>query len=122
VLAHPGHRRHALRHHNKLERKFHRRHYGMARPHWRYGRYPYRYGYRYGRAGAPGQPATATAYSAPATPGYSGPHYTGAAPGAATGAPARGTYVQPGQVVGGQCSCGTAAQTAYCACCGQPLR
>src|SRR5215472_14471347 len=55
VLAHPGHRRHALRHHNQLERRFHHRHRGMARPHWRYGRYPYRYGRRprYGSAGAP---------------------------------------------------------------------
>src|SRR5579864_7974835 len=57
VLGHPGHRRHALRHHNQLERKFHLRHRGVARPHWRYGRYPYRYGYRYGRPGAPVQAA-----------------------------------------------------------------
>jgi len=61
VLGHPGHRRHALRHHNQLERKFHLRHRGVARPHWRYGRYPYRYGYRYGRPGAPVQAAPGAA-------------------------------------------------------------
>jgi hypothetical protein len=109
VLGHPGHRRHALRQHNRLERGFHRRHHGMARPHWRYGRQPYRYGrhprarygYRYGRVGAP----AAGTYTAPRP-----------------GAP--GGYVQPGRVVGGTCSCGTSPgqQTSYCSCCGQPLR
>ena len=54
VLTHPGHRRHALRHHRRLEHKFHRRYgRGMGYPHWRWGRgrgrrwhgrYPYGYG------------------------------------------------------------------------------
>jgi len=117
VLAHPGHRRHALRHHNRLERKFHRRHHGMARPHWRYGRYPWRYGYSYGRGEAPVK-------AAPGVPGYSAPVYAGTAPAPRGGAPAPGGYVRPGKVVGGQCTCGggPAAQTSYCSCCGQPLR
>jgi hypothetical protein len=113
VLAHPGHRRHALRHHNRLERKFHRRHRGMARPHWRYGRYPYQYGYRYGRPGAPVQ----------ATPGAA-PSYSGTRAAPRPGTPvASGAYVRPGQVVGGQCTCGAGpgSQVAYCGCCGQPL-
>lgn len=126
VLAHPGHRRHALRHHNRLERRFHRRHHGMARPHWRYGRYPnrYGYGYRYGQPGAPA-PAAGT-YAPPTAATYAAPTYVGggvAAP--RPGAPsAPGGYVQPGRVVGGQCTCGSAAapQTSYCACCGQALR
>jgi len=124
VLAHPQQRRHALRHHNQLERKFHGRYArGMARPHWRYGRYPYRYGRGRVRGGV--------------APGYAAP---GAVPG--VGAPAAG--VRPGrygQVVGGQCSCAacptcgaspaqsttTATTTpaptpAYCRCCGQVLR
>jgi hypothetical protein len=48
VLAHPQHRRHALRRHNHLERRLHGRYApGMARPHRRsrggspYGRYPH---------------------------------------------------------------------------------
>jgi len=122
VLAHPGHRRHALRHHNRLERKFHRRHLGVAHPHWRYGRgrYPrgYRYGYRYGRPGSP----------APAAGTYGAPGYVAGAPGTPRpAAPRPGVpvgYAQPGRVVGGTCACGAspAPQTTYCACCGQPLR
>ena len=110
VLAHPGHRRHALRHHNRLEHRFHRGHRGMARPHWRWGRHPrYRYGYRYGRAGAP----------APVGRTYAAPGYAAGAP----AAPRPTSSGRPGQVVGGQCSCaGPAARTAYCSCCGQPLR
>ena len=122
VLAHPGHRRHALRHHNRLERKFHRRHHGVARPHWRYGqahgygrRPRYGYGYRYGRAGAP----------APAAGTYAVPGAAGGVVAPRPGAPATpGGYVQPGRVATGSCSCGAspAPQTAYCSCCGQPLR
>jgi len=123
VLGHPGHRRHALRHHNQLERKFHRRHRGVARPHWRYGRYPYRYGYRYGRPGAPVQAAPGAAPGYTAT-GYAAPGYVGAGPARRPGAPpAPGGYVRPGQVVGRQCTCGAgaASQVAYCGCCGQAL-
>jgi len=122
VLGHPQHRRHALRRHNHLERTFHRRYApGMARPHWRYGRYPYRY---YGR----GIPRTAAGPGGIYRPGVS---YR---PGAAAPV-AAGRAVRYGQVVGGQCtcapcpSCGTApgqsATTptpAYCRCCGQVLR
>lgn len=105
VLGHPGHRRHALRQHNRLEHRFHRRHHGVARPHWRYGRHPRRYGWhpRYGYRGVPAP--TAGTYVAP-RPG---------APAARVGS------VRPGRVVGGTCACG-AGQTAYCSCCGQPLR
>jgi len=107
VLGHPGHRKHALRHHNRLERKFHHRYgRGMARPHWRHGR---RYGY--GRAGyGPGYVA-----QTPGTPGYVTPGYV--APGVAyqTGAAA----TTPPRVAGSQCNCPTAA---HCKCCGQVLR
>jgi hypothetical protein len=106
VLGHPGHRRHALRNHNRLERRFHHRHQGVARPHWRYGRqHPrgYRYGYRSGRTGVP----TAAA-----------PRHVAGATG--TRPTAAGGYAR-GAVSGGTCACG-AGQTAYCSCCGQPLR
>ena len=138
VLAHPQQRRHALRHHNQLERKFHGRYaQGMARPHWRYGRYPY----RYGRGRVRGRVAPGYAGARPGTPGYAvsgAPGY--AAPGAVpgVGAPAAGVRpVRYGQVVGGQCTCaacpscgGNPAQStstptptpAYCRCCGQVLR
>ena len=118
VLTHPAHRRRALRHHHRLERKFHRMYGpGMARPHWRwgrggrrYGRYPYWHG-RYGRIPR------------------------GAAPGAVV--PARGVAgVRPGRIVGGRCMCPAcptcgapaaaqpvaAAAPQYCRCCGQVLR
>ena len=99
VLAHPGHRRHALRRHNHLERRFHRGRYarGMARPHWRG---------RYGRYAVPG----AVGGRIPASP-----RAVGTGPGRAT---------RPGRVVGGQCTCpgGSAAAPAYCRCCGQLLR
>jgi hypothetical protein len=139
VLGHPGHRRHALRRHNHLERKFHRRYaHGMARPHWRYGRrYPYQYGY--GTAGAPTYAAGAPAAGTPAGPAGPGVVY---GPGGST------TVVggRPGRVrVGGQCVCGacptcgaapgvqatgaapaptatTAPAPSYCRCCGQVLR
>lgn len=102
VIGHPGHRKHALRHHNRLERKFHHRYgRGMARPHWRSGR---RYGY--GQAGyGPGYVA-----QTPSSPGYSAPGIP-YQPGAAPTAPPR--------AAGGQCNCPTAAR---CQCCGQLLR
>jgi hypothetical protein len=110
TLVHPGDRRHALRRHNNLERRFHR-HYarGLVRPHGHRHRYPYRYG----------RPTThdVRGYAVPATgqrpvrPGV-------AAPGVGPG-PARS-----GQVVGGRCVCGTSAapNPSYCRCCGQLLR
>src|SRR5260370_18982183 len=70
-LGHPQHRRHALRHHNRLERRFHPGYgRGIGRPHgqWRYGRRPY----YYGPAGAaPGYAAVQPAprYAAGAAPG-----------------------------------------------------
>lgn len=129
ILAHPGHRKHALRHHHRLERKFHRRYgQGTAHPHWRwgrgrrwYGRYPYRYGRARGVRGA--------------APGY----VPGAAPGIVrrpgVRVPTGGVApVRYGRAAGGGCTCspcpacGTpgAAKAAvtpqYCRCCGQVLR
>jgi len=138
VLAHPQQRRHALRHHNQLERKFHGRYArGMARPHWRYGRYPYRSGRGRVRGGA----APGYAASRPGTPGYAVSDTPGyAAAGAVPGIGVPGAGGRPGrygQVVGGQCTCaacpasgGSPAQStstptptpAYCRCCGQVLR
>ena len=104
VLAHPGHRRHALRRHANLERRFHRRYaQGMARPHGRYGqRYPHRYGWRYG-----------TPTSTGAVPSAPGTVYQPVAGVPAPGAPASG------------CNCaggGASVAPAYCRCCGQVLR
>jgi len=130
VLGHPHRRRHALRQHNRMERRFHRAYGpGMARPHWRHGRrwqgrYPHWY-WRRGRRGAPGY-AAAPGYSAP---GYAGPGYAG------PGAPAplqhpSGRVVVPGggaapvrygQMVDGQCTCPTCGPQ-YCRCCGQVVR
>lgn len=102
VLGHPQHRRHALRQHNRLERKFHHRYgRGMARPHW-YGRRGRGYGrYGYGRYGT-------------------APGYVAGQPTVGTGVP---TAVRPGRMVGGQCTCsGSQSAPAYCRCCGQVLR
>lgn len=131
VLGHPGQRRHALRRHHHLERRFHRRHPGMIRPHWRW---------RYGRpvafpAGAPGAVhPTVVVGGAPGTVVHPG-STTVVHPGGATvvGRPATGTPVRPGQIVAGHCTCapcpahGGAAPAppltpAYCRCCGQVLR
>jgi hypothetical protein len=104
VLGHPGRRRHALRQHHRMERRFHRAYGpGMARPHWRWGRGRQWYG-RY--------------------PGYAGP---GAAPRVTYqgGVPVAGpTGPRYGQVVGGRCTCPACPATArqYCRCCGQVLR
>jgi hypothetical protein len=105
VLAHPGHRRHALRRHAHLERTFHRRYAaGMARPHQRYAGRP---GYRYGAAtpqGVPGYVASgAPGYRAGVAPGYAASGY--AAPGYAV----PGAVYQPGVAAGhpryGTCTC-----------------
>jgi hypothetical protein len=113
VLGTPGHRAHALRHHNRLERKFHGRlGHGMARPH--FGRHGARLGRRYGRhggirAGVPGYGATR---------GTSGVYRPGVGAAAAGVGPARF-----GQAAGRQCTCGAAgAAPQYCRCCGQVLR
>lgn len=133
VLGTPRLRSQALRRHNHLERRFHGRFRGMARPHWRYGRRAV--GYRYGRPvyAAPGAASTRPG----ATYGTPGVARTGAAP-ATVGQPG----VRYGQVVGGQCTCAacptcgtpaaapsTATTTsaaapapAYCRCCGQVIR
>jgi hypothetical protein len=108
VLANPAHRRHALRRHQNLERKFHRNYgQGIARPHPRYGPYsrysPY-YGYRYGAAGAP-SPSTYQ-YAAPGTYGYSTPGYV-----------APGSGYQPGVTYGTQPRYGTCT-CAPCPTCG----
>jgi hypothetical protein len=112
VLGHPANRKHALRHHRQLERKFHRR-YGQRHPHGRWGRgrrHYGRYGYLRGRR---------------IRGGYG-------VPGAATGLVRRGVSVpgrtrgaRQGQIVGGRCtcpSCGAGGGAQYCRCCGQVLR
>ena len=123
VLGHPGHRRHALRRHNHLERRFHRHMGRGARPHWRYGRGRRWAGRpRWYRGGAPtaGRPAR--------------PAAGGVAPGVA--GPVSGGRV--GRPVGGRCvcsacpTCGTAVSQGppvqatpaptYCRCCGQLIR
>jgi len=112
VLGTPGHRAHALRHHNRLERKFHgRMGHGMARPH--FGRHGLRHGgLRHGRHGIR---AGALGHGVPRGAGVPQPGV--GAPGVG-GRPAR--Y---GQAVGGGCTCGAAgAAPAYCRCCGQVLR
>ncbi len=97
VLGTPQHRAQALRRHNHLERKFHRRvGRGFAHPHWRYGR-------RYGRglrmrAGA--RPGYVTrAGSIVRRPGMVGRPLTGR------------TVRYGGRAVGGACNCG------HCCCC-----
>lgn len=102
VLANPHHRRHALRRHNHLERKFHRGvGRGIARPHPRYGRY----GYRYGAAGA-----VPTA----GVPGHVTAGTTGYVPG---GYAAPGAVYQPGVTAGAQPRYGTCT-CAPCPSCG----
>jgi len=125
VLAHPQHRRHALRHHNHLERRFHHRWgRGVARPHLPQA-YPY-------RAGVPGQavPVRGTqGYVAPGAPSYAAAPGTVYRPGVATPAGARGRTCNCAPCP----SCGVSAAQAgttqnatptpaYCRCCGQVLR
>jgi hypothetical protein len=123
VLGTPGHRAQALRHHNHLERKFHRRMgRGVAHPHARYGRYRGR-GWRVRGAAAPG------------APGYAVTRGGAVARRPGVGVPAAGVPgVRYGRAVGGQCTCpacptcggapgGQAAPApAYCRCCGQVIR
>jgi len=135
ILTHPGQRKHALRHHRRLEHKFHRRFgRGMVHPHFRgvhgrrwYGRYPY--GHVRGRrvrgvvpgvsVGAPG--IVRRGGVRVAAPGVGGVRTTGVG------------GARAGRVVGGRCTCspcpacGTPAAAAaptpqYCRCCGQVLR
>jgi hypothetical protein len=134
VLGTPRLRSQTLRRHHHLERRFHGRYRGMARPHWRGGR-GRRVGYRYGRPVYASSGAAATrpagAYTVP------GVARAGAALNA-TGQPG----IRSGPVAGGQCTCSacptcgnpTAAQPtatttaatppapAYCRCCGQVIR
>jgi hypothetical protein len=126
VLGTPQHRAQAIRRHNHLERKFHKRiGPGMSRPHLRYGRVGTRHLAR------PVKPGTARTVAHPGAR-TTVPH---AATHAATGATAATRY---GQTVGGQCkcaacpACGTpqaahptatpVAAPAYCRCCGQVIR
>jgi len=123
VLGHPGHRRHALRRHNHLERRFHGRWgRGVARPHYagrtRYGTAP-----QYGTVPQYGTTVHGPYQAVPGTPAHAATTYTaGTTPG-----------VRPGTVVAGQCTCpacSTATQSTptaaaapqYCRCCGQVLR
>jgi len=108
VLSHPNQRKHALRRHHALERRFHGRlARGQARPHWRWWR-GRRYLYPHPSGVAGGAPSAGT-------PGV------GVARGGARGVAVPGAG--PGQVVGRQCTCGAAgAAPAYCRCCGQLLR
>ena len=110
VLAHPQHRRHALRRHNHLERKFHRG-YG------RVAGYPHRGHRYYGRR-----------YYAGAAPAVGRVPRVGRAPGVSYGTTPLGrsvTGVRPGRMVGGQCTCGAGGSQpapSYCRCCGQIIR
>ena len=134
VLTHPRQRRHALRRHHWLERRFHRFHGPrMARRHGRWWRgrwYPHWYWRGRGRRPVAGGYAGG---------GYAGPGPTPAGPVPAgpagvpyqPGAPAGGVApVRPGQIAGGVCTCppcpacgsGSSAATQYCRCCGQVLR
>ncbi len=119
VLGTPGHRAHALRHHNLLERKFHGRAghgigYGVghvAHPHWRYGWRGGR-GYR-GHAGV--------ARVAPRYVGWRGAGGV-ARPGVgvhghAVGAPGVGVHAgRRGRAAGGGCGCSSCG---CCQCCGR---
>jgi hypothetical protein len=120
VLTHPGQRKHALRHHRRLEHKFHRRYgHGMGHLHGRrihgrrwHGRYPY--GHVRGRrvyGGAPGHVVPG---------GTPGAVHRAGVPVAAHGV----APVRYGRAVGGQCKCPAcpSAGPAYCRCCGQVLR
>jgi hypothetical protein len=122
VLGNPGHRRHALRRHKHLERRFHGRWgRGVARPHHS-GRA------RYGAAPQYGTAVHGPYQAVPGTPAHAATYSAGTAP-AAVG----GTGVRTGTIVGGQCTCPacataathsapTAAAPQYCRCCGQVLR
>lgn len=109
VLGRPHHRRHALRRHHHLDRRFHRRHgRGLVRPH---------YGYR-GVSGAPGY-ATPTGGGTTVTHGgHGGVVHTSSGGGGVH--VSGGGAVRPGRIVNGQCMC--SAAPAYCRCCGQVLR
>lgn len=102
VLAHPGHRRHALRYHGQLERRFHRHHgKGFPRRHG-WGHHPS--GVRYAGV-APGY-AGAPPYATHATTGYAPAPATGyAAPGFAYHPAAAAPTSAGGQVRYGQCTC-----------------
>jgi hypothetical protein len=124
VLGTPGHRAQALRRHNTLERKFHRRvGRGVARPHVRYGRH-------YGRGGR---------LRGTAAPGHMVRRGAAGVYRAGAGVPGVGTRLaRQGRAVGmaGACppcpACGTATvgqpaavaapAPAYCRCCGQVIR
>jgi hypothetical protein len=116
VLAHPQHRRHALRHHNHLERRFHHRWgRGVARPHLRGQAYSY-------GAGTPG-------HAAAVPPGYAAPGavYRPGVAAPAAGARGRACNCAPCPTCGVSAAQGSTAQNAtptpaYCRCCGQVLR
>jgi hypothetical protein len=124
VLGTPGHRAQALRQHNHLERKFHRRiGHGVGGQHVRYGRHYRGRGWRARGAGvAPGhivrRGATGVVRRGVGAPGVGGRvvRYGGLAGRPATCPPCP--------------SCGTAAAAhpaaavvpAYCRCCGQVIR
>jgi hypothetical protein len=119
VLGTPGHRAHALRRHQHLERKFHTHAgRGIARPHARHGWHRGR-GVRLHGGAAPQHIVRQ---------GAAGVRRVGVG-----GAPvAAGRPVRPGRVASGGCSCppcpacGGAssghAAPAYCRCCGQVIR
>jgi len=101
VLGTPGHRAQALRHHNRLERKFHRRMgRGIAHPHLRYGRH-YGRGFRARGGMVPGSVGRRGAISV-GRPGVG----------------ARGARY--GRTVGGGGGCPSC--TGCCQCCGQRVR
>jgi hypothetical protein len=139
ILTHPGQRKHALRHHRRLEHKFHRRFAGgVGHPHFRgvhgrrfYGRHLHRrypYGHIRGRRihGA----AHGVHVGAPGIVHRHGVRVAG--PGGVVRYRGVGG-TRAGRVVGGSCTCGpcpscgtpagaVAATPQYCRCCGQVLR
>jgi hypothetical protein len=113
VLGSAHHRAQALRRHNHLEHRFHRR--GMAHPHLHRGHVRH-YGRGWqARGAAPGYRA---GYSAP---GYSGVRRSGAVyrPGGITRT-SGGRVIRYGKAKGGGCGCQQCSNC--CGCCGRPLR
>jgi hypothetical protein len=140
VLTHPGQRKHALRHHRRLEHKFHRRFgRGTVHPHLRgaqghrlhgrhahaahlHGRHLHGHLRGHGVRGA-GHGVHAGA------PGAVHRHGVRVGPGGVVH-PGGAGGVRYGRVVGGRCTCGACPSCgaagggapSYCRCCGQVLR
>lgn len=116
VLGSPHHRAKALRRHNHLEHRFHRR--GMAHPHLHHGQIR-----RHGR-GLPARGAT-PGYRPGYRSGYSVPGYSGTRKGGGMSGGGGVTRTASGRVVrrgGAKGGCGCQHCSNCCGCCGRPLR